>query len=435
MSSDSCIPGFVIKTQRRGFLLLSVLFVLAAAFSEAHAGDWPQILGPHRNGIAENESIVNSLPQGGPRVVWQREVGSGFAGIAVADGTAVLFHRVGDVERVEAMAAGTGRVRWKADFPANYVPLIINDNGPRCVPLIHNGRVYLYGAMGGLHALDLKTGQTLWSRDTFNEYHSKRSFRGEPPEGYFGIGTSPIVEDGKLLVNVGGADKGAGIVAFDLQTGKTVWTATKERASYSAPVAATVDGVRHVIFATRLSVVSINPDSGAVRFRIPFGQPGPNVTAATPLVLGGHLFVSAAYGFGAVFAKIKTSEAQVVWSRDDVMSSQYTTCIEHEGKLYGIHGRQDVGRAVLRCFDPTTPTVHWTEPDFGYATLIKADGKLLILTTDGQLVLAEPNPQRYHELARTRIFRSTVRALPALSDGFLYVRDEQTLKCLDLGRR
>ncbi len=406
------------------------------------AGDWPQILGPNRNGIAENEKIADGWPKGGPKTLWQREVGSGFAGVAVARGKAVLFHRVGDVQRVDVMDARTGLVLRKADYPARYIPSYTSDDGPRSVPLIHDGRVYLYGARGGLHCLDLETGKKLWSRDTFADYNSKRPFvRGEPAEGYFGIGSTPIVADDKLIVNVGGDTKEAGIVAFSLETGKTLWKATSERAGYSSPTAATVDGVRHVIFVTRLNVVSIDPSNGNVRFRFPFGKTGPTVSAASPLILDGRLFVSASYEVGAVFAKIGKTDARALWRSDEVMSSQYTTCIEHQGNLYGIHGRQDIGRASLRCFDPKTGKVHWTETGFGYATLLKADGKLLILETDGELVLADPSPNGYRELARATIFegtrerKPTTRALPALSNGYFYVRDTHTLKCINLRKK
>ena len=400
--------------------------------------DWPQILGPGRNGVAGDEKLADSWPKSGPRTVWQREGGSGFSGLAVAEGIAVLFHRVGDVEIVEAMNAATGQPIWKTDFPARYIPSYVNDNGPRAVPVIQGGRVYVFGALGGLRCVDFETGNKLWERDTFEEYNSKKQFHGEPPEGYFGIGSTPIVEGDKLIVNVGGDTKGAGIVAFSLQTGKTLWKATKERASYSSPVAATVDGVRHVIFVTRLNVVSIDPANGKVRFRFPFGAHGPKVSAATPLVLDGHLFVSASYEFGAVFAKIGPSDAKVLWSSDEMMSSQYTTCVWDNGSLYGIHGRQDRGRAGLRCFDPKTQKVCWEKSSFGYATLIKADGKLLILKTNGELVLAELNPNQYRELARATIFEPTIRerypvkALPALATGRLYVRDTRTIKCINL---
>jgi len=405
---------------------------LALCGSDVHGGDWPQILGPNRTGIAVDEKIADEWPDEGPAVLWRRDVGSGFSGIAVADGLAVLFHRVDGFERVEGMDAKTGEVRWKDDAKATYVRSYNPDDGPRAVPLLHDGKAYVYGAHGVLRCLDVATGKPIWSRDAHGEYGETRPSRGEPPEGYFGIGTAPIVEGDKLILNVGGAQKQAGIVAFSLKTGDTLWKSTPERASYSAPVAATIDGRRHIMFIARFNVVSVDPENGNVRFRFPFGHPGPNVSAASPVVLGEHLFVSASYGFGAIFAKAQENEARILWESDEVMSSQYTTCVEHGGNLYGVHGRQDIGAASLRCFEPTSRKVHWTQPDFGYATLIKADGKLIIMKTDGELVLARATPTRYEELARASLFGSTTRALPALADGRLYVRDGNMLKCFNL---
>ena len=148
------------------------------------------------------------------------------------------------------------------------------------------------------------------------------------------------------------AMRASGIVAFAADTGKLLWQATGERASYSSPVAVTVGGVRHVIFVTRLNVVSINPADGSERFRFPFGKLGPTVNAANPVVFDEHLLVTASYGIGAVLAKIGQDGATVVWRDRDILASQYTTCVEKDGILYGIHGRQDGPPAELRCFDP-----------------------------------------------------------------------------------
>jgi outer membrane protein assembly factor BamB len=294
--------------------------------------------------------------------------------------------------------------------------------------------------MGRLRCLSLKDGKRVWERDTYDEFNEKRPHRGEPPEGYFGLGTSPIVEGDKLLLNVGGAAKGAGVVAFALKDGEVAWKSSQARASYSSPVAADIAGVRQVIFATRFEVLSLDPQNGAVRWQFPFGRPGPNVTAANPLVIGGHVFVSASYGFGAAWAKAGKESVEIVWQQDDLLSSQYTTGIvlQRAGggpAIVGIHGRQDVGTASLRCIDPAAAKVLWEQPQFGYATLIAADGKLLILGTDGELVLASASAEKYEELARAAVLTGTARALPALAGGLLYVRDEGTLKCLDLRER
>ena len=404
--------------------LLAVVCSLDQA-SRTRAGDWPQILGPTRNGQAQGEQLLAKWPAAGPQVVWQKDVGRGFAGVAVSQGRAVIFHRIETELVAEALTASSGKPLWKVTFPTRYTSTISSDDGPRCVPVIHKGLVYLLGPGGELHCVSLDSGKTVWSRNILKDFKAS--------DGYFGCGSSPLIEDDKLLLNVGGPG-GAGIVALALADGKTLWQATDEAASYSSPVAATVDGVRHVVFVARLNVVSVDPQTGTVRFRFPFGARGPTVNAANPLVIGDHVFASASYGVGAQWAKIGKEQATKVWESDDVMSSQYSTCVEKGGYLYGIDGRQDLGGARLRCFDPRTGKVQWTEEDFGTGGLILADGKLLIMKTEGNLVLADPSPKAYRPLTTAKLFETTAQALPALSNGLLFVRDTKTLKCLAVGQ-
>jgi len=409
----------------------ATIFALCCALlanpGPVQAGDWPQILGPDRNGKAHDERVVASFPASGPKTLWEQPVGSGFAGVAVAGQKVVVFHRIKNDSVVAALDAATGKPLWKKAFPTTYGGGVSSDDGPRCVPVIHEGSVYLFGAAGDLHCLALEDGAPRWEVNAYAEFHGDL--------GYFGAGSSPIVDSGKLLVNVGGRP-GAGLVAFSLKNGKILWKATNEAASYSSPVAATIDGKRHVVFVTQLNVVSVDPDNGAERFRFPFGARGPTVNAANPIILGDHLFVTASYGVGAKWVQISDDKAKTVWENDDTMSSQYSTCVEKDGFLYGIDGRQDVGLARLRCFDPRTGKIQWTEEGFGMASLIRAGDRLIILKIDGQLVLAEASPQQFRKLASAAIFdtsgRDVVQALPALSGGRLCARDSRTLKCIDL---
>lgn len=407
------------------FRTVRVLVVAACLgpMSLAGAGEWPQILGPERNGIADDESIVDSFAAAGPKTVWHYAVGEGFAGVAVAEGRVVLFHRRGAEELAEALEAKTGKPLWKQSFRASYRGGVSADHGPRCVPVIQKGRVFLFGAAGDLHCLSLDQGESIWSRAAGREFSI--------PESYFGAGSTPIVEGDKLLVNVGGKS-GAGIVAFSLANGTTLWQKTDEQASYSSPIAVTEDGVRQVIFVTRLSAMSVDPADGTVRWRFPFGARGPTVNAANPLAFDGHLFLSASYGVGAVYADFTRDRAETLWNNNDTMSSQYSTCVRFQGFLYGIDGRQDVGSARLRCFDPVTGKVRWSKDRFGMASLILADEKLLVMKDDGSLILARATPDAYRELGQARILQGTTRALPALAGGLLYVRDTDTLKCVDL---
>src|SRR6185437_2145213 len=129
-------------------------------------------------------------------------------------------------------------------------------DGPRSTPLIAGERVYTLSPGGRLLCLKLANGEKIWQRELLNDYNVPRS--------YFGVGTSPILEGSRLLVNVGGRD--AGIVAFDKDSGKEVWRATQDGPSYSSPTSADIDGVRHVVFFTRQGIVSVDPESGNVRF-------------------------------------------------------------------------------------------------------------------------------------------------------------------------
>ncbi len=403
----------------------AVCLLLQAATGEVSAGDWPQILGPERNGIASDERLADDWPENGPAEVWRRPVGRGFAGAAVEGERALIFHREGDVERLDALDPATGEVLWEEGSPTRFQPQYGRDDGPLAVPTISDGRVITLGPSGSLICRKLDSGEPAWSHNIRDEFDAR--------EGFFGMACSPLVDDGKVFVNVGGREAGAGMVAFDLESGEVVWKSVADGASYSSPILADVDGVRHLIALTRMKCVSLDPQNGDVRFEFPFGLRGPTVTAANPIVFDGHLFVSASYGIGAVYAEVGSDSVESVWSSNDIMSSQYTTCIEHEGLLYGVDGRQDIPPADLKCFDPRTQQVLWTEPGFGYATLIKADGKLLITKTDGELVLAKLSSEAFQPLARAKVLSGTVRALSALAGGRLFVRNEDTLLCLSVG--
>ncbi len=272
-------------------------------------------------------------------------------------------------------------------------------------------------------------GRKVWSRQAYADFGAL--------EGYFGAGSTPIVAGDRLLVNVG-SRRGAGLVAFALETGETVWKATNDGASYSSPTSATIDGLTSVVFVTRENVVGIDPKSGAVRFSFPFGRRGATVNAATPLVLGDRLFVSAAYGVGAVLADIRSGGFRKIWANDRTMSSQYSTCVYHEGYLYGTHGREDVGVAKLRSIEAATGKIAWSVDDFGVASIIFADEKLLIMKTSGELILAKPSPDGFKKIASARVSTNITRALPALSVGRFFLRDQApdggTLICLEVGQ-
>jgi len=407
----------VLSTQ---YSVLSACVALLTITAPLTAADWPQFLGPTRNAVSAETGLAKSWPEKGPPVVWERDVGEGYSAPVVAGGTLILFHRVGDEEVVEALDAADGKPRWKFAYPTKYADQLGKGDGPRSTPLVAGGKVYTLGAEGTLHCLDVKEGKKVWEKSLARDYELRPSF--------FGIGTSPLLEGDLLLVNVGG--KGAGIVAFDKASGREVWKATDDEASYSSPMAATVGGVRHVFFFTRTGLVGLDPKDGKVRFTKRWRARGEaSVNAAAPLLIGDRLFLTASYDTGAVLLRVTKDGVEEVWSGNKSLSSHSNTPVEKDGYLYGIDGRQEQGPR-LRCVELKTGTVKWEQEAFGCASMILADGLLIALTEGGELVLVEPTPEGYKEKSRATVLKDKpCRAEIALADGRLYGRDGKRLVC------
>lgn len=402
---------------------VAVVLLLAAGATLA-AQDWPHFLGPARDGVYAGPPLARAWPGGAPPEIWRRPVGAGFAGPVVADGRLLLFHRVGDREVLEALDAASGAPVWRYDYPTNYRDDFGFDEGPRSAPVVAGGRVYTFGAQGQLHAVDLATGAGVWSVDTQARFRFRKAF--------FGAAGSPLVEDGRVLANVGGPE--AGIVAFDADSGDVLWAVAGEEASYSSPVGATFAGARHALFFTRDNLVSLDPASGAERFRRSWrARIRASVNAATPLVMGDHVFVSAQYGTGAGLFRVTASGLDARWTSDDVMSNHYATAVHRDGWLYGYHGRQEFGPS-LRAVALESGDIAWDVPRFGAGSVLLAGDLLIVMRESGELVLAEASPAGFTPLARARLLPGVVRAYPALANGRFYVRNQDTLLAVALAR-
>jgi outer membrane protein assembly factor BamB len=405
---------------------------LAGVFSStfALASDWPQFLGPTRNGVYAGTDLADGWSKDGPPVVWQKKVGQGFSGPVVASGKVVLFHRAADKETIECLNAQTGKPVWSLGYPTTYRDDFGFDEGPRATPAIADDRVLTYGAEGMLTCADLATGRKIWSVDTKLDFHA--------PKGFFGIACSPLVEGNAVLLNVGGKN-GAGIVAFNKSDGKVLWKTADDEAGYSSPVAGSIAGRRCAFFLTRSALVAAQPDDGKVLFQFPFRPPMRNsVTAATPLFINDTIFLSASYGTGAALLQLTDSAPRKLWASDDALSNHYATSVYRDGFLYGIHGRTDPGfepPASLRCVELKTGKVMWEQASFGAATLMLAGDQLLLLTERGELIRAPASPAAFKPNARAQVLPNQVRAHPALADGLFYARSKESLVCVDLRKR
>ncbi|HTA29481.1 MAG TPA: PQQ-binding-like beta-propeller repeat protein [Candidatus Cybelea sp.] len=443
-----------------------LLLSASAVFASDNSGDdWPCFLGPHANGISDETGLLDQWPASGPPLVWDKSVGTGYGAPSVLGQKLVLHHRIGDEEIVECFTADAGKSLWRFAYPSHFIDPYGYNNGPRGTPLLTSNRCYTFGAEGKLTCLDLQTGKLVWQRDAAVDFHV--------PEAFFGVGSTPILEDGLLIVMVGGQPN-SGVVAFDPGTGKTVWESVGQanwdgapmtgwpgeqkvrwqtwdkQASYSTPVAATIHGQRQVLCLTRQGLVSLDPKTGAVNFSFWFrSRVNDSVNAMCPVVVDDLIFISAAYyRIGSVLLRVKPDGKGVeeIW-RGTALELHWTTPIYLDGYLYATSGRNEPD-ARMRCVEFKTGKLMWdvdeswpphstrTPSVYGRASSILADGKLITLGEGGLLGLFKPNPVKSEETCRFQVpqLHYSCWAAPVLSRKKLFLRDEDHLVCLDLAK-
>ena len=358
---------------------IAIVFITVIGLSSyLRADDWNQILGPNRDGIIKNLRTVQGWPNDRPTIHWRFPLGEGYAGPVVIGNQVIVFHRISGKERIESIDRETGKSLWKQDFDAYYRGGVNPDTGPRCVPLVVDDKVVVFGAAGVCHAVKLHGGSRLWSRDLADEY--------DAPEGYFGVGSTPVHINGIVVFNLGGRKNESGMVGLDLNSGHTKWSTTKEAASYSSPIVVNHNGIDQVFAVTRFNGVLLDATNGRVILSTPFGKRGATVNAATPLFFDNRVFLTASYGVGAELHELGASATRKLWASDDSLSSQYNTPIHHRSHLYGIHGREDVGVAELRCVDVNNGNVMWQKKQFGVANLLIAGETIIAIMGKGDIV-------------------------------------------------
>lgn len=400
---------------------MRTLFLLCFVVASAHAADWPQFLGPARDGkAAESEKALADKFDGEPKKLWQHDVGTGQAGPAVADGKVIITHRVGSMVQIEALSAEDGHVLWQFSYEATYRDSFGMDNGPRAVPSMSGGAVYVHGAEGMLHALSLADGKLLWKADTVAQFQSG--------QGFFGRACAPLVVDGKVIITPGGSKA---VVAFDAKDGSVKWASGEDEASYSSPVLSSSQVLACWLRNNLMTFdVLTGKELGKERFRPAIDA---SVSAATPVKTDKGWFVSAEYDVGASLWDIgEDGRLNKSWSGDDAISCHYSTPVFHDGAVFGFDGRQERGQ-TLRCWSTADKKVKWESPRTHGGTVLLVKDKLVVVTEEGELWIVRANPEKFDALLTAQILRAGHRSYAAFSNGVLFARDGQKLVAVRIG--
>jgi outer membrane protein assembly factor BamB len=406
---------------------------------DAVVEDWPYFLGPRYDGVSKETKLNLAWGAEGPKLLWSLPRGSGYASPAIAQGKLVYQHRLGDANIIECLDPLTGARLWQRSLPVAYKDRYGYNDGPRSSPVIDADQVLVYSQIGVLRALTLATGEERWSRDLSSDYAVLPNF--------FGVGTTPLVFDDKIIINVGGP-QGPEVVALDRSTGKTVWTAGDQwGASYATAVPGTVQQKKRVfIFAGGESrpatggLLSLDPATGALDFRFPWRSTSyESVNASCPVVIGNQVLVTASYQTGAALLTIGPDMQPTTAWTSDAFAVHFATPIYADGYLYSFAGRNHPD-VEMACVELATGKTMWSEQPQWKDTLtqngssrevtmsvfrgqfVLAEGKFICLGEEGHLVCYDLSPTGYKELHRAWVIKaSETWTPPVLSHGLLYL--------------
>ncbi len=385
--------------------------------------------------------LADAWPTEGPPVLWSREVGVGYSGVIAVGNRVFTQAQTLTEQQVIALDADTGQSVWEHRYGWPYDAGGMYP-GPRATPTWANGRIYFTAPDGLTGCLRAGDGQPLWTVDL------KRLFglRGSD----FGYACSPMVEDGKVVLPVGG--RSASVVALDADSGQTVWASGDAAASYCSAVPITFQGRRQAIAFLENELAGYDLKTGQLLWRRPSSH-GYDEHAAFPLYDEPYLRTMQPFRAGSDLYRLEAvppqSEAdrmpgcQLAFVRhDSQMSNDVASSVLVDGVVYGFDiqaaqaNPRRPSRGAFRAMDFKTGRTLWSSDRPGQATIAVADGKLLLFNDRGELLLIRANPQAYEELAHTEVFRGeTCWTAPCLDRGRVYLRSPTKVACLYAGPR
>lgn len=385
------------------------------------AGDWPQWRGPERTGLSQEKGLMKQWPETGPRRNWSiSNLGEGYGSLAIQGDRIFVQGTNRNASVVFSLNRADGKTVWSAALG----PKVDEGrgNGPRSTPTIDGDRIYVLTENGDLACLRGRDGSRVWSKNILRE------FGGDNP--HWLISESPLIDGNRVIVSPGG--KGAGIVALDKMTGKTVWTSSElnDGAGYASCIIADVGGVKTIMNFTSRAAVGVRASDGKLMWRY---DRAANNTAncTTPVYLNNKVFFSSAYGTGAALLDLtpqsgEVKAREVYFTRD--MQNHHGGVVLVNGYIYGF------SNSILTCIEFATGKKMWSDRSVGKGALTYADGMLFLMGENNLVGLAEATPSGYKEKGRFSIADQGKPswAHPVVAGGKLYIRNQGELAAYDV---
>jgi len=388
------------------------MLFLAAAVSLPGAvlADWPNFRGSNYDGIS-TETTFKKEHDGSLTPVWERDVGSAFSSFAAVGDRVYTCGLADGQETLLCLNAESGDVVWRTPIGEAFRNEF--GDGTRATPTVHDGNVYILGALGRLMCVKADTGELVWDR----------TFTNKPTWAYAGS----VLIEGDLAVASGGNSDGA-LVALDKRTGKEVWRCDKDAVGYAMPYPFTFEGKRYIAGFMADTAIMVEATTGKRVWRMPW-KTSWDVNASMPIVAGDKLFLSSGYDTGCGLyqlsmagSRLKTDE---IW-RSKVLLNKFQSCVLYQGHLYTSDQKS------FKCVDFATGDLKWEQRGTKHSPLMLADGYIIMLTEDGELQIGEANPKGFEAKTKAKILSGRCWSVPVLHEGRLYARNLETVKCFDL---
>ena len=423
MSSRACILAAV------SFLVVSTL----------EAADWPQWRGLNRDGIAHGEKPLVHLPAKA-KEVWSTSCGLGQGGLALSKGRLLMLHEtvVGGkkMEAARLLSAENGKVIWQTSFADSWQYRNVYGPGPRVAPQIDGDLVFVQGVKGVLACLSLADGKLLWSKNYEKDFGAKWFGGNAPGSGgtaasRHGNNGAPVTDDKYIYAPVG-SHLGASLVCLEKLTGKVVWKAGKDYAAYAGLMLGKLAGVKQVVMLTAGRLIGYAAKDGKELWSVE-AKTGAARNIVTPILQGDTVTV-ASHTFGMFQLRISNSadgQSAVETWRNSAVRTNITTPVLMDGHLYGL-GTSRGKSSEFVCINHKTGKVAWSQGGFSdYVSVIGLGNRLILHSSNGDLMLIEASPKKYTELGRLKASGRSWN-FPIYSDGILYVKDDNKLTAIKL---
>ena len=375
----------------------------------ALAADWTHYRGPAGNGVSAE--AFNPPPGRDFGVLWRAKVGVGTSSCVLGEGRLYTMGHVGAMDWVYCLDAATGTPVWSFQQPVSLDPNLF-EGGTRSTPTLDGTRLFALSHEGQVVCLDSATGKLLWRR------HLVRDFGGRKPD--WGFSGAPLVDGRRLILDAGGV--GSSTIALDVDSGQLVWKSGSEPAGYAAPLILHLESVRTLVVLKGDVLLGLDPEDGRALWRLPW-KTLYSVNAATPLqVAANRLLITSGYNMGACVVAIEGGRPREVW-RNKNLRSHINSPVFWGGNVFGVDGNTGGGNLV--CLDPVTGARRWEEKSVKGGALMVAGAKLILVSEKGDLVLADARGEAFQQVSRQTVLTQRTWAQPVLSNGRLYLRDNQ----------